>query len=278
MMTFIKWFFKKQWSMTVGAFIILALVLMAAFGPDMVSYKPEQMDMSNRFSPPTDIHWLGTDNFGRDLWTRMSFGARLSLFIALISVGVSSLLGTWVGLASGYFGGWFDMLVMRVVDIFLGFPVIILALALIAVLGPGPVNVILALIAVFWTQYARVARSIALAEREREYVMAAHAIGASNLRILARHILPNSLGPILVLATLGLGTAIIAESALSFLGFGVQPPEPSWGWTLSYGMRVLRDAPHLSVVPGVAIMITVLGFNLMGDGLRDRLDPRGMTK
>lgn len=277
MMKFLK-LLKQRWSMTVGAFIVLSLLLIATFGPSLVSYKPDQMDMSNRFSEPTTIHWLGTDNFGRDLWTRTAHGARLSLFIALISVGISSLLGTWVGLSAGYFGGWFDLLVMRVVDIFLGFPIIILALALIAVLGPGPVNVIIALIAVFWTQYARVARSIALAEREQEYVKAAQVLGASNIRIIARHILPNSLGPILVLATLGLGTAIIAESALSFLGFGVQPPEPSWGWTLSYGMRVLRDAPHLSMVPGIAIMITVLGFNLMGDGLRDQLDPRGMTK
>ncbi len=276
-MTFFK-LFRQRWSMMVGALIVVALLFIAAFGPSMVSYKPDQMDMSNRFSEPTTTHWLGTDNFGRDLWTRTAFGARLSLFIALISVGISSLLGTWVGLSAGYFGGWFDLLVMRVVDIFLGFPIIILALALIAVLGPGPINVIIALIAVFWTQYARVARSIALAEREQEYVKAAQVLGASNIRIIARHILPNSLGPILVLATLGLGTAIIAESALSFLGFGVQPPEPSWGWTLSYGMRVLRNAPHLSMVPGIAIMITVLGFNLMGDGLRDYLDPRGMTK
>jgi len=276
-MTFLK-LFKQRWSMMVGALIVVALIFIAIFGPSLVSYKPDQMDMSNRFSEPTTTHWLGTDNFGRDLWTRTAHGARLSLFIALISVGISSLFGTWVGLSAGYFGGWFDLLVMRVVDIFLGFPIIILALALIAVLGPGPINVIIALIAVFWTQYARVARSIALAEREQEYVKAAQVLGASNIRIIARHILPNSLGPILVLATLGLGTAIIAESALSFLGFGVQPPEPSWGWTLSYGMRVLRNAPHLSMVPGIAIMITVLGFNLMGDGLRDHLDPRGVTK
>jgi len=271
-------FIAKNPSMSVGAMIILLLMIFAAFGPSIVPYSPDQMNMADRFDPPGADHWLGTDNFGRDLWSRMAMGARLSIFIALFSVVISSMMGTALGLSAGYFGGRIGLVLMRIVDIFLGFPVLILALALIAVLGPGPYNVILALVAVFWTQYARVSHSIALAERERDYVLAAQSIGASNLRILARHILPNSIGPILVLVTLGLGTAIIAESALSFLGFGVQPPEPSWGWTLSYGMRVMRDAPHLSMVPGLAIMITVLGFNLLGDGLRDMLDPRGMSK
>jgi len=270
--------FKRRWSMAAGALIVAGLVLIATFGPLLAGVGPEEMDMASRLRPPSPEHWLGTDNFGRDLWTRMAHGARLSLLIALLSVGVASVLGTWIGLTSGFFGGWVDMLLMRVVDVFLGFPVIILALALIAVLGPGPVNVVIALIAVFWTQYARVARSLALSERERDYVQAARSLGASDTRILLRHILPNSLGPMVVLATLGLGTAIIAESALSFLGFGVQPPNPSWGWTMSYGMRFLRNAPHLSIVPGFAIMLTVLGFNLLGDGLRDELDPRGMVQ
>jgi len=270
--------FKRRWSMAAGALIVAGLVLIATFGPLLAGVGPEEMDMASRLRPPSPEHWLGTDNFGRDLWTRMAHGARLSLLIALLSVGVASMLGTWIGLTSGFFGGWVDMLLMRVVDVFLGFPVIILALALIAVLGPGPVNVVIALIAVFWTQYARVARSLALSERERDYVQAARSLGASDTRILLRHILPNSLGPMVVLATLGLGTAIIAESALSFLGFGVQPPNPSWGWTMSYGMRFLRNAPHLSIVPGFAIMLTVLGFNLLGDGLRDELDPRGMVQ
>jgi peptide/nickel transport system permease protein len=166
---------------------------------------------------------------------------------------------------------------MRLVDLFLGFPALILAMAVIAVLGPGAVNVAIALILVFWTQYARVVRAIVLAERAREYVRAAQAIGAGPVRIMLRHILPNAIGPVVVLATLGVGTAIVAESGLSFLGLGVQPPTPTWGWTLSYGLRFLRSDPWMSTIAGLTIMLTVLGFNLLGDGLRDQLDPRGMT-
>jgi peptide/nickel transport system permease protein len=167
---------------------------------------------------------------------------------------------------------------MRLVDLFLGFPALILALALVAALGPGAVNVTIALVAVFWTEYARVVRAITLSEGEREYVAAARALGASNGRILFRQILPNTLGPVVVLATLGIGTAIVAESGLSFLGFGVQPPTPTWGWTLAYGMRFLRSDVWLSTIPGLFIMMTVLGFNLFGDGLRDYLDPKARTK
>ena len=164
------------------------------------------------------------------------------------------------------------------IDLFLGFPALILAMALVAVLGTGAFNVALALAAVFWTEFARVVRAAVLTEREREYVRAARALGATDARILFRHILPNSLGPIIVLTTLGIGTAIVAESGLSFLGFGVQPPAPTWGWTLAYGMRFLRTDPWLSTVAGLAIMLTVLGFNLLGDGLRDLLDPRGLVR
>ncbi|HED04965.1 MAG TPA: ABC transporter permease [Candidatus Fraserbacteria bacterium] len=265
-------------SLVLGALIIFAILFVAVFASWLVSFPLNEMNMAHRLAPPDSEHWMGTDNFGRDLWTRIAFGSRLSLLIALSSVGVSATLGTLIGLSVAYFGGWLDLLFMRVVDVFLGFPVIILALTLVAVLGSGPVNVTIALIAVFWTQYVRVVRSIALAERERDYVEAARAIGASSWRILSHHLLPNSLGPVIVLATLGLGTAIVAESALSFLGFGVQPPAPSWGWTLAYGMRYLRVDPYLSIFPGLAIMITVLGFNLFGDGLRDLLDPRGISR
>lgn len=265
-------------SLVFGSLIVLAVLAVAAFAPWLTRWDPDVMDMANRLAPPGGGHWLGTDNFGRDLWTRLAYGSRLSVMIALISVAASATLGTFIGMAAGYFGGWVDLIVMRLVDIFLGFPVIILALALVAALGPGPVNVSIALVAVFWTQYARVVRANTLAEREKDYVQAARAIGATHWRILFRHILPNVMGPVLVLATLGLGTAIISESALSFLGLGVQPPEPSWGWTLSYGMRFLRDDPYLSTFAGLAIMVTVLGFNLMGDGLRDFLDPKGLSR
>ena len=265
-------------SLVVGAVITLFIVGCALLAPYVVTHGVEQMDMRNRFEGPSWEHWLGTDNFGRDLWSRMVFGAQVSLSIALMSVGSAALLGTIVGLVAGYFGGWLDLLLMRVTDIFLGFPPIILALALVAVLGPGIGNVALALIAVFWTEYARVVRGTTLVLREQNYVLAARALGANPLRILFREILPNALGPIVVLASLGLGTAIIAESALSFLGFGLPPPTPTWGWTLAYGTRFMRDEPWLAIISGATIMVTVLGFNLLGDGLRDMLDPRQLSR
>ncbi len=265
-------------SLAIGGSIVLGVLLFVAFGPLVSGYEVEQMDMRNRLQLPSSEHWLGTDNFGRDLWTRMAVGARVSLAIALSSVAIAVVVGSVVGLISGYFGGWLDLVIMRVVDVFLGFPPIVLALAIVAALGPGVVNLSLSLAAVFWTEYARVVRSVTLAQREADYVTSAVALGASNARILFREILPNVFGPVIVLATLGLGTAIIAESGLSFLGFGVEPPTPTWGWTLAYGTRYLRAAPWLSTVAGLAIMITVLGFNLFGDGLRDYLDPRGVAR
>jgi peptide/nickel transport system permease protein len=268
----------RNTSLVVGGLITLAIVLAAVFAPLLATHEVEQMDMRQRFAGPSAAHWLGTDNFGRDLWTRMIFGARISLSIALLSVGVAAAIGSIVGLVAGYFGGWIDLLLMRITDIFLGFPALILALAIVAVLGPGIVNVSLALIVVFWTEYARVVRSTTLVLRELAYISAARALGASSTRILFREILPNTAGPIIVLATLGLGTAVLSESALSFLGFGVPPPQPTWGWTLAYGTRFIRAEPWLSIVAGLAIMLTVLGFNLLGDGLRDVLDPRQLSR
>ena len=265
-------------SLMLGALISLAIVLCAIFAPAIATHGVEQMDMRNRFAGPSLQHWLGTDNFGRDLWSRLVFGARISLAIAVLSVSAAAAIGATVGLLTGYFGGWTDHILMRVADIFLGFPAIVLSLAIVAVLGPGVVNVAIAIIVVTWTDYARVVRASTLVLREQNYVMAAKAFGASHARILFREILPNTLGPIIVLASLGLGTAVIAESALSFLGFGLPPPTPTWGWTLAYGTRFIRDQPWLSIVSGATIMITVLGFNLLGDGLRDALDPRHLSR
>jgi peptide/nickel transport system permease protein len=265
-------------SLMVGAAISLAIILCAIFAPYVATHGVEQMDMRNRFALPTAQHLLGTDNFGRDLWSRMVFGARISLTIAIISVVCSAAIGTVVGLVGGYFGGWVDQLLMRITDIFLGFPAIVLALAIVAVLGPGVLNVSFAIIVVAWTEYARVVRSTTLVLREQNYVQAARALGASPIRIIFKEVLPNALGPIIVLASLGLGTAIISESALSFLGFGLPPPTPTWGWTLSYGTKFMRDAPWLSIISGATIMVTVLGFNLLGDGLRDVLDPRQLSR
>lgn len=265
-------------SLVIGGSIVLAILLFVLVGPYVSGYEVDKMNMRNRLLPPSPTHWLGTDNFGRDLWTRLAVGARISLTIAICSVAIAVVVGATVGLVSGYVGGWFDLIVMRVVDVFLGFPPIVLALAIVAALGPGAVNLTLSLAAVFWTEYARVVRSVTMAQREADYVAAAVALGASSARILFREILPNVVGPVIVLATLGLGTAIIAESGLSFLGFGVEPPTPTWGWTLAYGTRYLRAAPWFSTVAGLAIMISVLGFNLFGDGLRDHLDPRGVAR
>ena len=265
-------------SLVTGLVISLAILFAAIAAPLIATHGVEQMDMRNRFAGPSLGHWLGTDNFGRDLWTRLIFGARVSLTIALIPVFVAATLGTLVGIIAGYFGGWIDLLLMRVADVFLGFPALILVLAIVAVLGPGILNVSLALVVVFWTDYARVVRSSTLVLREQAYVLAARAVGASHLRILFKEILPNAWGPVLVLATLGLGNAILTESALSFLGFGVPPPQPTWGWTLAYGTRFMRSEPWLAIISGLAIMVTVLGFNLLGDGLRDLLDPKGFSR
>lgn len=270
-----KW---RNASLIAGAAITLAIVGLAIFAPLVAHYPVEKMDMANRFSGPSWQHWLGTDNFGRDLWSRLVFGARISLTIGLTAVAISAAVGVTIGLIAGYFGGWIDLLLMRIADIFLGFPAIVLALAIVAALGPGIMNVSLAIIVVAWTEYARIVRATTLVLREQVYVQAAESIGASPGRIIFREILPNAMGPIIVLASIGFGTAILSESALSFLGFGLPPPAPTWGWSLSYGTRFIRDEPWMSIISGATIMVTVLGFNLLGDGLRDVLDPRQLSR
>ncbi|HXF83714.1 MAG TPA: ABC transporter permease [bacterium] len=254
--------------------IIAVIVLAAALPRLFTGASPEALDILARLSPPSAGHPLGTDHLGRDLLSRLVYGARLSLLVALVSVGGAALIGVVLGLLAGFYGRWVDTATMRLVDTFLAFPAILLALALVAVLGPGVGSVIIALALVFWTQYARVVRAVTLAEKAKAYVEGARAIGAGDLRILLRHILPNVLSPVIILATLGMGSAVVAESTLSFLGLGVQPPAPSWGWTLAFGTRYLRDAPHIATFSGLAIMFTVLGFNLLGDGIRDLLDPK----
>ncbi|HEY1431634.1 MAG TPA: ABC transporter permease [Stellaceae bacterium] len=261
-------------SLCCGGLLVGTVLFVAMFHGWLAPYAPEQMDMARRLAPPSVTHWLGTDNFGRDLATRLAYGAGISLSIALGATAAAAIIGTGVGLLCGYCRGAVDLVLMRVVDIVLGFPSLILVMALVALLGPGPRNLTVALAAVFWTQYARVARAAALSERERDYILAAEAIGLGTPRILLRHLLPNIASPLIVLATLGVGVAIVSESGLSFLGLGVQPPTPSWGWTLAYGLRYLRSDPWMSMAAGLTIMITVTGFNLLGDGLRDLLDPR----
>ncbi|PWW31296.1 peptide/nickel transport system permease protein [Cytobacillus oceanisediminis] len=262
-------------SVLIGGAFILIVVICAIFAPVISTHDPYEMNMSERLlTPMEDGHILGTDQYGRDLFSRIIYGARVSLEVGLVSVVLAMVIGVTLGLVSGYYGGWVDTLIMRIVDIFLSFPVLLLAIALVAALGPGIENVILALGFVYWTNYARIVRANVLAIKEEEYIQAAKTIGSNDFRIIFLNILPNCLAPIVVVATLGLGTAIVSEATLSFLGLGIQPPESSWGWTLAFGMKFIREAPHLSVYPGLAIMFTVLGFNLLGDGIRDLTDSK----
>lgn len=264
--------FARNRSAVVGLAIVVAFVFVALAAPLLAPYNVYEMNMPQRLKPPSAAHWFGTDDFGRDLFTRILLGARISLTVSLGTVSLAVLIGVSIGLVSGYLGGAVEIWLMRLVDVFLSFPAILLALALVAALGTGIGNLILALALVAWTTYARVVRASTLAIKEEEYVTAAHVIGVPTWRVLVRHILPNAAGPIIVIAALGMGNAIVAEAALSFLGLGVQPPEPSWGTTLTFGLAYLREDPYLSTFPGMAIMLSVLGFNLVGDGLRDLLD------
>lgn len=266
--------FRRNRIALIGLLIISLFLAVALAAPWLAPYDPIKVDLGRQFTPPGREHLLGADNLGRDILSRIIAGARVSLWVGIVSVGLSMLIGVPAGLVAGYVRGPVDSLIMRLVDIFLAFPVIILAIAIMAARGPGLTNVMIALAVVYWTTYARVTRGVTLVLREEDYVLAARSIGVSDARIMWRHILPNGIPPILVIASLGMGSAILAEAALSFLGLGIQPPQPSWGSMLSFGMQFLRDAPFLSAFPGLAIFITVLGFNLVGDGLRDALDPR----
>ncbi len=243
-------------------------------GPWLSPYDPAAQDLALRLDGPSWSHPFGLDELGRDVFARVLMGARISFAIGLVVVGVSTLVGLALGSVAGYFGGWLDDVLGRVMDVLLAFPGILLAIALVAVLGPSLANVVFALSLIGWVSYARLARGQVLRTRELEFVQAARAMGAKTARILARHVVPSTLPTMVVQATLGMATVIISEASLSFLGLGVQPPTPSWGTMLNGGRAHLLDAPHLTVFPGVAIAALVLGFNFLGDGLRDSLDPR----
>jgi peptide/nickel transport system permease protein len=255
-----------------GACVVGLAVLAAAIGPWLVPYDPSAQELALRLEGPSRLHWLGLDELGRDIFARVMSGARISLFVGLVVVSVSASIGAAMGSLAGYYGGIVDEAISRVIDILLAFPGLLLAIALVAVLGPSLTNVVLALSLIGWVGYARVVRAQVLQAREFEYVAAARAIGAATPRILIRHVLPAALPALTVQATLGMGGAILSEAALSFLGLGVQPPTPSWGAMLNYGRVHVLDAPHLTVFPGLAIAFVVLGLNLLGDSLRDRLE------
>jgi peptide/nickel transport system permease protein len=257
----------------VGAVIVAIAVLAAVVGPWLPIFDPSTQQLALRLEGPSATHWFGMDELGRDIFARVLWGARISLMVGLVVVGISASVGIMLGSIAGYFGGLVDEGISRVIDVLLAFPGLLLAIALVAVLGPSLTNVVFALSLIGWVGYARLVRGQVLRAREFEFVQAARALGATTPRILARHIIPTTLPAVTVQATLGMGGAILAEASLSFLGLGVQPPTPSWGTMLNYGRGHLLDAPHLTVFPGVAIAILVLGFNFLGDGLRDAFDP-----
>jgi len=257
----------------IGLTLVVAIVAAAIIGP-WLAQDPAAQALATRLEGPTFAHLFGVDELGRDVLARLLAGARVSLLVGLVVVGVSASVGLVVGSLAGYLGGAVDEIVSRVIDILLAFPGILLAIALVAVLGPSLTNVVLALATIGWVGYARLVRGQVLKARELEFVQAARALGAGPMRLLTRHIIPTAIPALVVQATLGMAGAILAEAALSFLGLGVQPPTPSWGTMINGGRVHLIDAPHLTVFPGLAIAALVLGFNFLGDGLRDALDPR----
>jgi ABC-type dipeptide/oligopeptide/nickel transport system permease subunit len=256
---------------------VISLLVLAALAADLVGHvDPTRIDITQVLRPPTGAHWLGTDAQGRDVWARLIHGTRVSLVVGIASQGVSLLLGVGLGLLAGYRGKWTDELIMRLADVTLAFPSLLLLIAMAAAFEPSLTTVCIVIGVVGWAGMARLVRGQVLVVRELEYVQAMRAVGARDLRILLRHILPNVIAPVVIAGTLGVAGAIMAEAALSFLGLGVQPPTPSWGAMIADGrdLSQLRSAPWTSLSPGVAIGMAVLGFNLLGDALRDALDPR----
>lgn len=257
-----------------GLMIIAILAAIAIFAPTIASYEPTRQNIMERLQKPSPQHFLGTDELGRDVFSRILYGTRISLSVGFIAVGISVIIGVFLGALAGFYGRWIDSLIMRFVDIMFCFPSFFLILMIIAVLGPNIYNVMLIIGITSWPGIARLVRSEILSIKEREYVYAAKAIGASDLRIIFKHILPNALAPVLVTATLGIADAILVESGLSFLGLGVQPPMPSWGNILTSGKDYIESAWWLTLFPGLAILITILSYNLVGEGLREVIDPK----
>ncbi len=265
---------KRNRLAMLGLAIIVVFIGLAVFAPWIAPYDPTASSLCKRLSPPSGEHWLGNDELGRDLFSRLVYGARISLRIGVISIGIGITFGVPLGLVSGYYGRWVDMIVQRVIDVMLAFPGILLAIVLVSALGVGLENVMLAVGIVSIPTYARIVRGSALALKEAEFVQAARAAGAKDSVIIFRHILPNCMAPVIVQSSLQVGAAILWAAGLGFLGLGAQPPEPEWGTILSRGRQYMMVAPHITTFTGLSIMLVVLGFNLLGDGLRDALDPR----
>ena len=270
---FVKRFLRSR-NVMAGSLVLLAVIALVALAPAISPYEPTQQFRRHRLAPPNAEFLLGTDNLGRDILTRILYGGQVSLQVGIVSVAIGATLGTLLGLLAGYLGGWADVLIMRFIDMMLAFPGILLALVIIAVLGRNLQNVMIAVGLSSIPVYTRVVRGSTLALKQVDFIVAAQALGGSSARIMARHILPNVLAPIIVVATNGVAGAIIAGAALSFLGLGQQPPDPEWGLMLNEGREFIRVAAWVTTYPGLAIMVTVLSINLLGDGLRDILDPR----
>lgn len=264
---------KNRFAMA-GMFIIVFFILLGIFAPLLTSYGYEDQVLTDRLLPPSADHWLGTDDVGRDIFSRIAYGARLSLQVGFFAVVGALVFGTILGIVAGYFGRWIDMVISRIFDILLAFPSILLAIAIVAILGASLRNALIAIAIVNVPIFGRLVRSRVISLREEEYIMAARAQGMKHSRIIFHHILPNSLAPIIVQATLGFGTAILEAAALGFLGLGAQAPLPEWGKMLAEARDFIQLAPWTLLAPGLSIMLVVLGFNLIGDGLRDALDPR----
>jgi peptide/nickel transport system permease protein len=258
----------------IGGMLVFCVFVLSLLAPWVAPYSPSRIDINNILIGPSLSHPLGTDDLGRDVLSRMLWGGRISLEVGFVAVGIATVIGIILGALAGYYGGWIDSMIMRAVDIMLSIPTIFLVLAVIAILEPSIINIMIVIGLTSWMEPARLIRAEFISLKEREFVIAARGIGASDGRIIVRHVLPNGLSPILVSATLGIGGAILLESSLSFLGLGVQPPTPSWGSLLSSGKDNIEIAWWLSAFPGLAILVTVLGYNLLGEGIRDALDPR----
>lgn len=265
---------KKNKAAILGLVIIVCLVFTAIFAPLIAPYDYDEQNLDEAFIAPSARHLMGTDNFGRDIFSRIIYGSRVSLLVGFIAVGIGMIAGGTLGAISAYYGGVTDNIIMRLIDILLAMPNILLAISISAALGPGLVNAMIAVGIGTVPNYARVTRASVLTVKEREYVEAARCIGAKDLRIIITHIIPNALAPMIVQATLGVASAILSAAALSFIGLGIQPPTPEWGAMLSAGRSYIRDYWYIVTFPGLAIMVTIFALNLFGDGLRDALDPR----
>ncbi len=266
--------FRKNKLAVIGTIIVLFFILLAIFAPLIAPYGYKEQVLTKRLLAPSSEHWFGTDDFGRDILSRVIYGARISLWVGFLAVVGSIVVGCFLGILAGYYGKWVDAIISRIFDIMLAFPSILLAIAIVAVLGPSLKNALIAIAIINIPNFGRLIRSRVLSVKQEEYIVAAKAVGMSNNRILFRHVLPNSMAPIIVQGTLAIATAIIEAAALGFIGLGATAPEPEWGKMLSDARPFLMQAPWTMIFPGIAIMLTVLGFNLMGDGLRDALDPR----